>query len=84
MPSSSQRSIVKQPACIGGSMREYQLDGLQWMVAQHDAGGVGGVLGDEMGLGKTLQVISFLGYLKAERLQGGPHLIVAPLSVMPT
>ena len=84
MPSSSQRSIVKQPACIGGSMREYQLDGLQWMVAQHDAGGVGGVLGDEMGLGKTLQVISFLGYLKAERLQGGPHLVVAPLSVMPT
>jgi len=45
-----------QPACIHqGVMREYQVEGLKWMVAQHDQA-AGGILGDEMGLGKTLQV----------------------------
>ena len=40
------------------------------------------ILGDEMGLGKTIQTITFLGYLKEIRGEGGPHLIVCPLSVM--
>ena len=44
--------------------------------------GVAAILGDEMGLGKTLQTISFLAYLKEARHQRGPHLIVAPLSVL--
>ena len=71
-----------QPACItGGEMREYQIEGLKWLVKQHDSG-VGGVLGDEMGLGKTLQCISFLGFLKTVRKENSPHLVVAPLSVM--
>ena len=70
-----------QPACIKGTMREYQIEGLKWMVAQHDKA-AGGILGDEMGLGKTLQVISFLGFLKTVRREQGPHLVVAPLSVM--
>ena len=43
-----------QPACIKGTMREYQIEGLKWMVSQHDSA-AGGILGDEMGLGKTLQ-----------------------------
>ena len=43
-----------QPACIQGTMREYQIEGLKWMVSQHDSA-AGGILGDEMGLGKTLQ-----------------------------
>ena len=40
---------------INGTMREYQLRGLKWLVGLHD-NGVGGILADEMGLGKTLQV----------------------------
>ena len=35
-----------------------------------------------MGLGKTLQTISFLAWLKFERGVPGPHLVVAPLSVL--
>jgi superfamily II DNA or RNA helicase len=71
-----------QPACIkNGEMRPYQIEGLRWMVAQHDSA-AGGILGDEMGLGKTLQVISFLGFLKTVRGEEGPHLVIAPLSVM--
>jgi SNF2 family DNA or RNA helicase len=47
---------TSQPACVvGGTMRGYQVDGLQWMV-RNDRSRVGGILGDEMGLGKTLQV----------------------------
>ena len=55
---------------------------MRWGLHQHRQG-VGGILGDEMGLGKTLQVISFLAALK-EAGSDGPHLIVAPLSVLPT
>ena len=82
-PQSQQQQQQQQPRLVtGGAMRPYQLEGLRWLLAQHDAL-VGGVLGDEMGLGKTLQVISFLAALK-EKKEGGPHLIVAPLSVLPT
>lgn len=59
-----------------------QLEGMTWMLNQHRQG-VGGILGDEMGLGKTLQVISFLAALK-DGGESGPHIIVAPLSVLPT
>ncbi|EKX46521.1 hypothetical protein GUITHDRAFT_70514 [Guillardia theta CCMP2712] len=62
-------------------MHPYQLDGLKWLVNQHDTG-AGGILGDEMGLGKTLQVISLLGFLKTVRGEDGPHIVIAPLSVM--
>eukprot|EP00040_Diaphanoeca_grandis_P033107 m.201962 g.201962 ORF g.201962 m.201962 type:complete len:1174 (+) comp32808_c0_seq1:142-3663(+) len=75
---------TKQPKhVIGGEMREYQLEGLRWLMKQHGHG-IGGILGDEMGLGKTLQVCAFLGHLKSELLEGGPYLVVAPLSVIDT
>lgn len=71
-----------QPECIvGGQMREYQVEGLRWLVRQHDLC-AGCVLGDEMGLGKTLQIVAFFGFLKFVRKEQGPHLVVAPLSVM--
>lgn len=37
-----------------------------------------------MGLGKTLQTISLLSHLKMERGVDGPHLVVVPLSVLPS
>jgi SWI/SNF-related matrix-associated actin-dependent regulator of chromatin subfamily A member 5 len=40
------------------------------------------ILGDQMGLGKTLQSIGFFAYLQHEMGQGGPHLVVVPLSVL--
>jgi len=36
----------------------------------------------EMGLGKTLQTIALLAWLKFERGVAGPHLVIAPLSVL--
>ena len=75
-------AVHRQPDCIKfGEMHNYQLEGLKWLVAQNDLG-AGGILGDEMGLGKTLQVISLLGFLKCVRGEDGPHIVVAPLSVM--
>ena len=36
-------------------LRDYQVDGVNWLLSQYRSG-VGGILGDEMGLGKTIQV----------------------------
>lgn len=40
-----------------GKMRDYQIQGLNWLVSLHE-NGISGILADEMGLGKTLQTIS--------------------------
>ncbi|PWA02838.1 hypothetical protein BB558_001019 [Smittium angustum] len=64
-----------------GSMRDYQLRGLNWMISLYE-NGLNGILADEMGLGKTLQVISFLGYLKYYRGSKGPNLVVVPKTTM--
>ena len=66
---------------INGTMRSYQIQGLNWMVSLHH-NGLNGILADEMGLGKTLQTISFLSYLKHYRDIHGPHLIVVPKSTL--
>ncbi|KAH9485950.1 ISWI chromatin-remodeling complex ATPase ISW2 [Psilocybe cubensis] len=69
------------PSFINGTMRPYQLQGLNWMVSLHH-NGLNGILADEMGLGKTLQTISFLAYLKHYRSIPGPHLVVVPKSTL--
>ncbi len=41
-------SLTSQPASIcNGTLRSYQLTGLNWLISRHD-NGVGGILGDEM------------------------------------
>ena len=62
-------------------MRPYQVAGLNWL-ANLDQNGINGILADEMGLGKTLQTIAFLAHLKFDLGVPGPHLVVAPLSVL--
>ncbi|KIK93086.1 hypothetical protein PAXRUDRAFT_829348 [Paxillus rubicundulus Ve08.2h10] len=71
----------ESPSYIKGTMRAYQLQGLNWMVSLHH-NGLNGILADEMGLGKTLQTISFLSYLRHYRDIHGPHLIVVPKSTL--
>jgi len=69
------------PSFTTATLREYQVDGVNWMTSGYDAG-IGGILGDQMGLGKTLQTLTFLAYLKkVYGSAGGPHLVVAPLAV---
>jgi len=75
-------TLTRQPNCIvGGKMRPYQLEGLNWMVRLTE-NGINGILADEMGLGKTLQSISVLAYLLEYRNISGPHLIIVPKSTL--
>ncbi|KAJ3984512.1 SNF2 family N-terminal domain-containing protein [Lentinula detonsa] len=71
----------ESPSYIEGTMRPYQLQGLNWMISLHH-NGLNGILADEMGLGKTLQTISFLGYLYHHLSSPGPHLIIVPKSTL--
>ncbi len=71
----------ESPSFVHGEMRDYQVAGLNWLVALHE-NGISGILADEMGLGKTLQTIAFLGYLRFVLDISGPHLIVVPKSTL--
>lgn len=82
MPPRRTHDFSKTPECVNGTMRPYQLEGLSWLVANHEAG-ANSIMGDEMGLGKTLQTISFLAYL-SHNVNFGPFLVVCPLSVLPS
>lgn len=65
----------------GGTMRDYQVAGLNWLISLHE-NGISGILADEMGLGKTLQTIAFLGYLRHIMDITGPHLVIVPKSTL--
>lgn len=74
--------LTTQPTTLGfGKMREYQLEGLNWMIRLQE-NGVNGILADEMGLGKTLQSISILVYMQEYQNVDGPHLILVPKSTL--
>ncbi|KAI0693670.1 SNF2 family N-terminal domain-containing protein [Cytidiella melzeri] len=74
--------IVAQPKLlIGGTLKEYQLKGLQWMVSLYN-NKLNGILADEMGLGKTIQTISLITFLIESKKQRGPYLVIVPLSTM--
>lgn len=74
--------ITKQPSLlVGGTLKEYQLKGLQWMVSLYN-NRLNGILADEMGLGKTIQTISLITFLIEVKRQRGPYLVIVPLSTM--
>jgi len=64
------------PKGFVGDMRDYQLDGYDWL-SRSAKWGVGCCLADDMGLGKTIQALALL-LLRADQ---GPALVVAPTSV---
>ncbi|KAF7437300.1 hypothetical protein PC9H_004139 [Pleurotus ostreatus] len=74
--------ISRQPSIlVGGTLKEYQLKGLQWMVSLYN-NRLNGILADEMGLGKTIQTISLITFLIETKRQRGPYLVIVPLSTM--
>lgn len=74
--------VSRQPnLLIGGTLKEYQLKGLQWMVSLYN-NRLNGILADEMGLGKTIQTISLITFLIEVKRQRGPYLVIVPLSTM--
>ncbi|KAI1416201.1 SWI/SNF family of DNA-dependent ATPase [Hypoxylon sp. FL1857] len=78
---SAETVFRESPPFIHGTMRDYQIAGLNWLISLHE-NGISGILADEMGLGKTLQTISFLGYLRHIMEIKGPHLIIVPKSTL--
>lgn len=83
MAHSIKESIAEQPSgLVGGKLREYQLNGLRWLVSLYN-NHLNGILADEMGLGKTVQVISLICYLMEAKNDRGPFLVVVPSSVLP-
>lgn len=75
-------TVHKQPSIlVGGTLKEYQIKGLQWMVSLYN-NNLNGILADEMGLGKTIQSISLITYLVEVKRQPGPFLVIVPLSTL--
>jgi hypothetical protein len=55
--------VTAQPdTLVGGTLRRYQMEGLQWLVSLYN-NRLSGVLADEMGLGKTIQIVALIAYL---------------------
>ncbi|KAF0934382.1 hypothetical protein E2562_025007 [Oryza meyeriana var. granulata] len=75
-------SVTRQPSLLrAGTLRDYQLVGLQWMLSLYN-NKLNGILADEMGLGKTVQVMSLIAYLMEFKGNYGPHLIIVPNAVL--
>lgn len=69
------------PEFPGGlKLKDYQALGVKWMLSLHNLKR-NCILADEMGLGKTVQTAAFIRSL-CSQLEGGYHLIVAPLSTL--
>uniref|UniRef100_A0A7S0ZEU4 Uncharacterized protein n=1 Tax=Timspurckia oligopyrenoides TaxID=708627 RepID=A0A7S0ZEU4_9RHOD len=73
--------LSAQPPNIKGTMRPYQVEGLNFLIGLFERG-INGILADEMGLGKTLQTISMFAFLRHFRNINGPHLVIAPKSTL--
>lgn len=71
---------VLPPTTLILELRNYQLDGLNWLAFLNKYN-FGGILADDMGLGKTAQIISLL--LHKKNINGQTlNLIVAPKSLL--
>lgn len=74
---------VSPPAGFRGKLRDYQNEGLAWLIFLQEMG-FGGCLADEMGLGKTVQVLAVLESRRARRKKEelSPSLVVVPRSLI--
>jgi hypothetical protein len=94
LPAAKMQSLI-QPTQFAGTLRPYQLRGLQWLTFLDNLG-IGGCLADDMGLGKTIQLIALLLHERQTREIAGngnghengdshlfaPTLLFAPTSVV--
>jgi superfamily II DNA or RNA helicase len=70
------------PSSFQGTLREYQREGVGWLMFLRQFG-FGGCLADDMGLGKTVMVLALLARHRAEAPEGtAPSLVVAPRSLV--
>ncbi|XP_045205485.2 lymphoid-specific helicase-like isoform X2 [Mercenaria mercenaria] len=73
--------ILRPALLTGGELRNYQVEGLNWLKVLFE-NGVNGMLADEMGLGKTIQCVALLCQIVTMGAHG-PFMVVAPLSTLP-
>jgi superfamily II DNA or RNA helicase len=76
----SRRELVEVPAALAGTLRDYQRQGLSWLVEMTSLG-LGACLADDMGLGKTITLIA-LHLHRSDHGKGGPTLVVCPASLL--
>jgi chromodomain-helicase-DNA-binding protein 1 len=75
--------MKQQPPYIkNGQLRDFQITGLNFL-AFNWTKDKNVILADEMGLGKTVQTVSFMNWLRHDREQEGPFLVVVPLTTIP-
>ena len=78
------KRIMEQPSYIKhGRLREFQIHGLNFL-AYNWCKSKNVILADEMGLGKTVQTVAFMNWLRHDKQQQGPFIVVVPLSTMPS
>jgi hypothetical protein len=82
------QEVKRRLGDLAGRLRDYQLEGVRWLIASAEAGR-GALLADDMGLGKTLQVIALLRWLATceqpadcEQLPRNRALVVCPTSLI--
>ncbi len=72
---------LKPPPNFEGSLRPYQLRGLEWLSFLADLR-LGACLADDMGLGKTIQLITLLLHERNQDKETGPTLLLVPMSLV--
>ena len=73
----SRKLDVEIPQGLNATLRDYQEDGIRWILRMA-SWGAGVCLADDMGLGKTLQTLACMLSLKDK----GAQMVVAPASVV--
>ena len=73
--------VESQPRGLNATLMPHQLVGLRFLVSLY-CNNINGILADEMGVGKTIQTLALLLHLKETMNVRGPHLILAPLSIV--
>ena len=72
----SQTFSPELPSTLRAELRDYQVEGYNWL-SRLAHWGVGGCLADDMGLGKTIQALAAV----LSTATDGPSLVIAPTSV---
>ncbi|MBK7628003.1 MAG: DEAD/DEAH box helicase [Bacteroidales bacterium] len=71
---------IDPPPGLECNMRQYQLEGLNWLNFLQTAG-LGGCLADDMGLGKTIQTLALLQYNKENMIPPAKNNISGDLTL---
>ncbi|GAA5943254.1 hypothetical protein JCM10213_007936 [Rhodosporidiobolus nylandii] len=72
----------------GGTLKDYQLEGQNWLIQRYIFALHGAILADEMGTGKTLQSISFVAFIyehihkAANPKTDKPSIVIMPKPVL--